>query len=110
MVNVGWELASHTISHRDLRFMKKKRLRHKIQNSRRIIRYIFQIPVHNFTYPTKLYNKTTIQTLKRTSYHKALTITPSLTGHHHPFKLKRIRIIQNIGIKSFAGKLKSLSV
>ena len=110
MVNAGWELASHTISHRDLRFTKGRRLRHEVRDSRRIIRYVFRVPVHNFTYPAGLYDEATIRALKRAGYRGALTVAPGLAGRHHPFELKRIRIIQSMGVKGFAGELKSLGV
>ena len=69
-----------------------------------------RVPVHNFTYPAGLYDEATIRALKRAGYRGAVTVAPGLAGRHHPFELKRIRIIQSMGVKGFAGELKSLGV
>jgi peptidoglycan/xylan/chitin deacetylase (PgdA/CDA1 family) len=110
LVDAGWELASHTISHTDLRFMTGRRLRHEVSDSRRIIRYVFRVPVHNFTYPAGLYNNTTIRALKQAGYRGALTVTPGLADRHEPFELKRIRVIDAMGVSGLAVALKSLGV
>jgi peptidoglycan/xylan/chitin deacetylase (PgdA/CDA1 family) len=110
LVDAGWELASHTISHTDLRYMTGRRLRHEVWDSRRIIRYVFRVPVHNFTYPAGLYNAATIRALKRAGYRGALTVTPGLADRHDAFGLRRIRVIDAMRVSGLADELKSLGV
>jgi peptidoglycan/xylan/chitin deacetylase (PgdA/CDA1 family) len=110
LVDAGWELASHTISHMDLRSMTGRRLRREVWDSRRIIRYVFRVPVDNFTYPSGLYDAATIRALERAGYRGALTVTPGLANRHEPFQLRRIRVVDDMRLSGLADELKSLGV
>ena len=110
LVDAGWELASHTISHLDLRYLGGKRLRHELRDSRRIIRYVFRVPVDNFTYPAGLYNARTIRAVKSAGYRGALTVTPGLADRHRRFQLHRIRVTNDMRVRGLAAELKALGL
>src|SRR5207249_8247405 len=98
LIRAGWELASHTISHLDLRYLPPRRLRHELRDSRRILRYVFRVPVNNFTYPAGLYNPRAIRAVRAAGYRGALTVTPGLANRDQRFELKRIRVIDSMRV------------
>jgi peptidoglycan/xylan/chitin deacetylase (PgdA/CDA1 family) len=110
LVDAGWELASHTISHVDLRTVSKRRLRHEVRDSRRIIRYVFRVPVDNFTYPAGLYNRRDVAAVKAAGYRGAMGVAPGLAKRRAPYDLQRIRVINSMGVRGLAAELKSLGL
>lgn len=106
LIEDGWEVDSHTISHSDLTTLDPKRLRHELRDSRRIIRYVFGVPAHNFTYPAGKYNASVIEAVKASGYRGALTVAPGLASPDEPFELKRIRV--NPGMRA-AGVQKEIA-
>ena len=110
LIRAGWELASHTISHLDLREVGRRRLRHEIRDSRRILRRVFGVPVNNFSYPAGLYDGRAIAAVRAAGYRGALTVTPGLATRRHPFELHRIRVTQDLGVRGLAQQLQALGV
>ena len=51
MVNAGWEVGSHSISHPDLRELDETRLRAEIVDSRHKLEELLGVPVLTFAYP-----------------------------------------------------------
>ena len=92
LIRQGWELASHTINHRDLRTLDPKQLRYEIDYSRAVYRRMFHVPVENFTYPAGFYNPQVVRVVRAAGYRGALTVEPGLASRDEPFELKRIRI------------------
>jgi peptidoglycan/xylan/chitin deacetylase (PgdA/CDA1 family) len=110
LVDAGWELDSHTISHVDLRTVGKRRLRHEVRDSRRIIRYVFHVPADNFTYPAGLYDRRAAAAVKAAGYRGAMTVAPGLASRRHPFELRRIRVTGGMRIRGLAAELKALGL
>jgi peptidoglycan/xylan/chitin deacetylase (PgdA/CDA1 family) len=108
LIDSGWELASHTISHIDLRAANAKRLRHELRDSRRILRYVFGVPVDNFTYPAGMYNDTVIAAVKAAGYRGALTVAPGLATSESLYELKRIRVNEDMGVEGLLRELAAL--
>lgn len=108
LVDAGWELDSHTISHVDLRTVRGRRLRHEVRDSRRIIRYVFRVPSDNFTYPAGLYDRTAEDAVRAAGYRGAMTVAPGVASRGHPFELRRIRIVNSTGIRGLDAELRGL--
>jgi peptidoglycan/xylan/chitin deacetylase (PgdA/CDA1 family) len=106
LLHAGWELASHTISHVDLRLVGRRRLRHEVRDSRRLLRYVFHVPADNFTYPAGLYDRRAVAAVRAAGYRGALTVAPGLASRRHPFALKRIRVTQEMSVRGLARKLR----
>ena len=56
MLDAGWELASHTITHVDLTTLDSTQLEREVAGSRQILRQRFGVPVDNFCYPSGRYD------------------------------------------------------
>ena len=110
LVDAGWELDSHTISHVDLRDVTKRRLRHEVRDSRRIIRYVFRVPADNFTYPAGLYNRRAIAAVRAAGYRGAMAVTPGLASRGQRFELHRIRITDGMRVRGLAAELEGLGL
>ncbi len=110
LVDAGWELDSHTISHIDLRTISKHRLRHEVRDSRRIIRYVFRVPADNFTYPAGLYDRRDVAAVRAAGYRGAMTVAPGLAKRGRPYDLQRIRVIDGMRVRGLAAELKGLGL
>jgi len=106
MLDAGWELDSHTISHLDLRKMKPPMLRREVAGSREILRKRFGVPVDFFCYPAGLFDPQAVAEVRAAGYLGATTTQSGLASQRNMFKLRRIRIDQSDDVRSLGEKLK----
>ena len=107
MIDAGWEVDSHTISHLDLTSLKGASLRREVAGSREILRKRFGVPVNFFCYPAGRFNPRAVDEVRRAGYLGATTTMPGLASRSDLYKLRRIRIDQTDGVRSLAEKLRS---
>ncbi len=107
MIDAGWELASHTISHLDLTALDPARVHEEVAGSRRELRDRFAVPVDNFCYPAGRYDATVVSAVKAAGYRGATTTDPGLASKTDPYTLKRVRVDRADGVGGLAGKLAS---
>lgn len=107
MIAAGWEIASHTISHPDLRNLSGDALTHEITGSKKMLERALGVEVLNFCYPAGRYNEQTIQAVKRAGYLGATTVNPGLGKRDMPFELNRIRIDRGDGADALIQKLQA---
>jgi peptidoglycan/xylan/chitin deacetylase (PgdA/CDA1 family) len=107
MVNAGWELASHTITHVDLTTVDATTLQREVAGSRRILEHRFGVNVDNFCYPAGRYDDTVVAAVHSAGYRGATTEIPGLASATHPYVLDRIEIELDDGLDGFVSKLKS---
>jgi peptidoglycan/xylan/chitin deacetylase (PgdA/CDA1 family) len=107
MLGAGWEVDSHTISHRDLTGMKGKTLRREVAGSRQLLRKRFDIPVNFFCYPAGRFNPRAVREVRKAGYLGATTTIPGLASRRDLYRLRRIRIDQSDGVSDLAQKLRS---
>jgi peptidoglycan/xylan/chitin deacetylase (PgdA/CDA1 family) len=105
MLDSGWELASHTISHLDLTQMRGASLRREVSGSRALLRKRFHVPVDFFCYPSGRFNKSTVAAVKRAGYLGATTTQEGLAAKSEMYKLRRIRMNGSDGVPGLARKL-----
>jgi peptidoglycan/xylan/chitin deacetylase (PgdA/CDA1 family) len=107
MLDAGWELASHTITHVDLTTVDSATLEHEVAGSRQMLRQRFGVPVDNFCYPLGHYDDTVISAVHRAGYVGAQTEIPGAADAAHPYILDRIEILLSDGLPGFVSKLQS---
>jgi peptidoglycan/xylan/chitin deacetylase (PgdA/CDA1 family) len=107
MIEAGWELGSHSMTHPDLTTLDAARLEREVAGSRRILSRRFDAPVDNFSYPSGSYDETVISAVHRAGYRGAQTEIPGLADAAHPYILERIEIDFDDGLSGFAEKLKA---
>lgn len=110
LVDAGWELASHTLTHPDLTRLDEQTLTREVTRSRDVLRSRFGVPVDFFCYPAGRYDSRVIRTVRRAGYLGATTTLEGLARPNEPYELRRVRVSRGDGIAGFAEKLASVRV
>jgi peptidoglycan/xylan/chitin deacetylase (PgdA/CDA1 family) len=105
MINDGWEIDAHTISHLDLTSMSGSRLNREVAGSRRVLQRRFGQPVNFFCYPAGKFDSQTIRAVREAGYLGATTELPGHASRSNMFELHRIRVDGSDGVSGLAGKL-----
>jgi peptidoglycan/xylan/chitin deacetylase (PgdA/CDA1 family) len=105
LIDDGWELDAHTISHLDLTTMTGSRLRREVAGSRQILRSRFHQPVNFFCYPAGKFNQSTIRAVRRAGYLGATTELPGEASRRRMYELHRIRVDGSDGVSGLKRKL-----
>jgi peptidoglycan/xylan/chitin deacetylase (PgdA/CDA1 family) len=92
MVKNGWEIASHTLTHPDLRTLSSGQLWREVHGSRVVLQGLFHVPVDFFCYPYGDFDAAVIAAVRRTGYFGATTTLPGLAQPSQPDTLRRIRV------------------
>jgi peptidoglycan/xylan/chitin deacetylase (PgdA/CDA1 family) len=108
LLAAGWELASHTINHPDLRTLPDDQLRKEVTGSRETLRRVFGVPVDFFCYPAGRYDARVVAAVRAAGYRGATTTDYGLATPDDLFTLKRIRINRSDGVSGFVAKVRSL--
>jgi peptidoglycan/xylan/chitin deacetylase (PgdA/CDA1 family) len=107
MLDAGWELASHTITHPDLTTLDSAQLEREVAGSRESLKRRFGVRVDNFCYPAGAYDDTVIAAVRSAGYVGAESEVPGMATAAHPYILNRIEIELNDGLQGFIGKLRA---
>jgi peptidoglycan/xylan/chitin deacetylase (PgdA/CDA1 family) len=86
----GWEIDSHTITHRDLALLPLGVVRHELLGSRNLLRRYLQLPVNFFCYPGGAYDAAVIRLVRRAGYLAATSVAYGLARPAELFTLPRI--------------------
>jgi peptidoglycan/xylan/chitin deacetylase (PgdA/CDA1 family) len=93
LLDMGWELAAHTIDHYDLTTLGAAQLAHEVGGSRRALRRRFHVPVDFFCYPSGQFTDTVVAAVKAAGFRGATTTMWGLaTRRNNPYELPRIRV------------------
>jgi peptidoglycan/xylan/chitin deacetylase (PgdA/CDA1 family) len=93
MVARGWEVDSHTITHRDLTTLAPGALEREVERSRTLLRRMFHVPVEGFCYPAGRYDAAVLRDVRHAGYRFATTELPgAATPRDDRLQLPRIRV------------------
>jgi peptidoglycan/xylan/chitin deacetylase (PgdA/CDA1 family) len=106
LIDDGWELDAHTISHLDLTRMRGAQLTREVTGSREILKGRFHQPVNFFCYPAGKFNPTTVMAVRAAGYLGATTELPGEASRDEMYKLHRIRVGGSDGVAGLETKLK----
>lgn len=110
LIRAGWELASHTIHHVQLRGVGHQMQHDEIAGSRAFLRSMFHVPVRNFAYPEGKWDRNAIAVLRRAGYAAAAGIAPGLMRPSERFHFDRIRVDDSDGVAGLRRKLAAQGV
>jgi peptidoglycan/xylan/chitin deacetylase (PgdA/CDA1 family) len=105
LIDDGWELDAHTISHLDLTTLSAAQLRREVAGSRRILQQRFHQPVNFFCYPAGKFDAATIRAVRQAGYLGATTELSGEASRTRMFELHRIRVNGSDGVSGLATKL-----
>jgi peptidoglycan/xylan/chitin deacetylase (PgdA/CDA1 family) len=106
LIDDGWELDAHTISHLDLTTLDGSRLRREVGGSRQFLRKRFHQPVNFFCYPAGKFDAKAIAAVRAAGYLGATTELPGDASKDKMFQLHRIRVDGSDGVSGLASKLR----
>ncbi len=104
MVNAGWEIDSHTMSHANLPSLGPAALWHEVAGSRAYLHAAFHVPIHSLCYPFGAYDASVVAAVKRAGYLLATTTQPGLATPAAAFTLPRVRVTAQTTLTNL-GKL-----
>jgi peptidoglycan/xylan/chitin deacetylase (PgdA/CDA1 family) len=108
LLDAGWELDAHTLTHPDLTTLGPAELRRQVAGSRVALRRRFHVPVNFFCYPAGRYNAEVVAEVRRAGFLGATTTTYGLARPPDLYTLDRIRIDRADGLIGFVQKLTAL--
>lgn len=106
MVESGWEVGSHTISHPDLTTVGPAQLAREVKLSKKRIARTYGVDVDFFCYPAGRYDEKVLSAVKNAGYRGATTTLHGFATPNKPLELKRLRINGDDGVAGFAAKLR----
>lgn len=108
MLDSGWELGAHTISHSDLTRLGRAERELEIAGARRQLAERFGETVDFICYPGGSFNVAVIKAAKRAGYVGATTTQPGVAvPKSDPFELPRIRVDRSDGVEGLLSKLRA---
>jgi peptidoglycan/xylan/chitin deacetylase (PgdA/CDA1 family) len=106
LIDAGWEVDSHTITHPDLRTVTDSQLRQELAGSRSYLKKHFGVPADFFCYPAGRYDSRVEAAVKAAGYRAATTTQPGFASPKSLFTLNRIRVTGQDGV---GGLLRNLA-
>jgi len=107
MIAWGWEVDSHTISHRDLTRLSAAGLRRELLGSGNLLRRSFGVPANFFCYPGGAHNATVVAAVRKAGYLAASSIQFGLAEPSQLFALPRIVVYQGEPLGRFGARLRA---
>jgi peptidoglycan/xylan/chitin deacetylase (PgdA/CDA1 family) len=108
LLDLGWELAAHSINHYDLTTLGAAQLAQEVGGSRRALQRRFHAPVDFFCYPSGSFDDRVVAAVKAGGFRGATTTVEGMaTRGNDPFELPRIRVDGGESLPSFIGLLTS---
>jgi peptidoglycan/xylan/chitin deacetylase (PgdA/CDA1 family) len=105
VIELGWEVDSHSATHPDLTELSGKELEYQVAASRRYLRRKFGVPSDNFCYPSSEYDAATIAAVKEAGYVGAVTENAGYASRGLPYELDRYEIEGGDGVAGLAADL-----
>lgn len=106
LIQDGWEIDSHTMTHPDLKALTDAQLAFEIGDSRTTLQREFGVPVNFFAYPRGRYDPQAEAALRAAGYLAAVTTQPGLAQlDQGRYMLKRIDVARDETLQAFASHL-----
>jgi peptidoglycan/xylan/chitin deacetylase (PgdA/CDA1 family) len=106
MQAMGFEIGSHTRSHRNLTQIGSGELEAEVSGSRDDLEDILGNPVSSFAYPFGALNASCVDAVANAGYRHACSSNAGWLGsERHPFRIRRVAIMRNDTAAVFARKL-----
>lgn len=108
MIESGWEVSSHTVTHPDLTTLDGEALMTELTESRRELQRRFDVPVNHFAYPGGVYNDQTIEAVRAAGYKGALSTELGLASPDRRFDQPRVRVNGSDGLNGLIATMESV--
>ena len=108
LISRGWEIAAHTLHHKDLTTLALTQLKKEVAGSRRDLEALFHVPVDFFCYPAGRFDNAVVAEVKAAGFLGATTTVEGMATHtESPFELPRVRVSGGESLARFVALLRS---
>jgi peptidoglycan/xylan/chitin deacetylase (PgdA/CDA1 family) len=107
LIASGWELDSHTVTHRPLTLLTAAAVRRELVASRTYLQRHFAVPVNFFCYPGGDYDRTVARAVRRAGYLGATGTDFAAATPARLFVMGRVYCYWGESLAVFAGRLHS---
>ena len=108
LLDAGWGLESHSVSHPDLTELWGKKLHHELVDSRTRLEELFDVPVDFFCYPGGIYDRRLRLAVRRAGYLAATGTRYGVATPRDLFSLARIYAYRGESMQSFGARLREI--
>ena len=108
LMAAGWEVASHSATHPDLRKIDDAALRREVGGSRATLQKLLHVPVEFFRYPAGRLDDRVVAAVRAAGYSGATTTALGVAQPADMFRLARVRVDRSDGVDGLIAKLRSL--
>lgn len=106
LLEQGYELGSHTVSHLDLTRLSREKLAYEVAESKKKLEEMFGEEIVSFCYPAGRYNQQVVEQVQQAGYGIAVTTEYGWARKEQGLlTLKRIRINRSDRLQGFIRKL-----
>jgi len=107
LLRAGWEVDSHTVSHRDLTTLSAAAVKREIAGSRTRLRKLFGVAVDFFAYPGGRHDDDVIAAVKDAGYEAATTAQLGWARRDEdPFAMPRVRVDGGMSARAVLQRLR----
>jgi peptidoglycan/xylan/chitin deacetylase (PgdA/CDA1 family) len=107
LLDDGWGLQSHSVSHPDLRAVSATQLAHEFVYSRKRLQQIFHVPVEFFCYPGGAYNQDVERAAAAAGYLAATSVDYGAATPTDLYALRRIHVYWGEPAAEFGASLRN---
>jgi peptidoglycan/xylan/chitin deacetylase (PgdA/CDA1 family) len=109
LIEWGWEIDSHTLTHPDLTTLTPAALRHELVGSRAAIQRRLGQPARFFCYPAGRYDPAVVAAVKAAGYEAATSEDAGLATAGRRFTLPRIRVSDTDTAPTLLARLRTIA-
>lgn len=108
LVDAGWEVDSHSLTHPDLRTLTPAALAHEVAGSRRVIRALTDVTPRFFCYPSGRVNEAVVAAVRRAGYVGATTTRRGFANPRDPDRMARVQVSRGTSGTALVRRLRAL--
>jgi peptidoglycan/xylan/chitin deacetylase (PgdA/CDA1 family) len=109
LIDAGWELDAHSITHPDLTTLDDATLQQEVAGVRKDLQSKFKVPVNFFCYPAGRYDERVVTAVRDAGYLGATTTQPGNAARDQLLTMNRVRVNRSDGPDGFATKMQEVA-
>ncbi|MHB1405213.1 MAG: polysaccharide deacetylase family protein [Desulfitobacteriaceae bacterium] len=108
LLEAGWEIESHTMTHPELSKLDQEKLKWELQKSKEVLERDLGQEVKFLAYPYGDFNDAVIKTAQEAGYLMAFTTHAGWSVREmNPLRVSRVYLYANMGLKEFARRIEN---
>jgi peptidoglycan/xylan/chitin deacetylase (PgdA/CDA1 family) len=111
LIKEGWEIGSHSATHKDFWHLSDEEINTEVVESKKTLEEKYGVAVNYFSYPRGRYTKKVISAVKEAGYKMAVSMDDGkITAGIDQFTLPRVGVMRNHDFSEFKTIMKSSAI